>query len=148
HKADAVFRELLPQVSAFASYNKQYDPQPGIVDESETQTVGLKATLALYEGGATRSRIREAESTAIRRRYNIEESRRRIRQEVISHGGTLRPAREETASRKEQITASEGALAGVREEAKGGQRQVLDILDAGQEVIAAKAALAVARRNE
>jgi outer membrane protein TolC len=43
----ASFADLLPQLSAFASYNKQYDPQPGIIPQSTTQIIGLRASLSL-----------------------------------------------------------------------------------------------------
>lgn len=148
HNADAVFRELLPQVSAFASFNQQYDPQPGIVEDSRNQTVGLRASIALYQGGATRSRHREARHTAKRRAYEIQETRRRVKQEVISNWRSYEAAKAQTETRKEEIEAAEKALKGVREEARIGQRTVLDILDADQEVIDAKISLSKARRNE
>lgn len=54
----------------------------------------------------------------------------------------------ETENRKEEIDALEDALKGVREEAKLGQRSVLDVLDADQETIDAKALLVQANHNE
>lgn len=148
HNADATFRELLPQVSAFASINKQYDPQPGIIEKSQTETIGLRATLALYEGGATRSRIREARYAAKREEYQTQETRRRIRQEVISNWRSYQAAKAQSENKKEEIESAQNALAGVREEARLGQRSVIDILDADEEVIDAKVGLARARRNE
>jgi outer membrane protein len=146
--AKAVFRELLPQLSAFASVNRQYDPQPGIVDHSETETVGLRATLALYQGGATRSRVREAKSVAKRRAHLIEQARRSVIEDVTSNWKSWHAAKAETENRKVEIEAAEMALKGVREESQLGQRTVLDILDAEQEIIEAKVALSRARRNE
>lgn len=148
HGADATFRELLPQLAAFASYNKQYDPQPGIVDKSQTEMVGLRATITLYEGGAARSRLREARRSAKRQHYEIQETRQRIKRTVTKHWRAYQAAKAQIESRKAQITATEAALEGVRIEAREGQRTVLDVLDADQEVIDAKAALARARRDE
>ncbi len=148
HGADATFRELLPQISAFASYNKQYDPQPGIVESSETETIGLRARISFYSGGATRSRIREAKRNAKRHDYEIQEMRRQVRQEVISNWRSYETAKQRTENTKQEIDAAEKALTGVREEARLGQRTVLDILDADKEVIDAKTSLANARRDE
>ncbi len=148
HNADASFRELLPQVSAFASHNRQYDPQPGIVDRSETDTIGLRATLKLYEGGAARSRASEAKSAAKRQKHLIEETKRNIAQEVRSNWASYIAAQSITENRKQEIEAAEEALKGVRIEAGAGQRTTLDILDADQTVIDAKAELARARRDE
>lgn len=148
HNIDATLRELYPQISAFASYNKQHDPQPGIVDESETEIVGLRATLALYQGGRVRSRVREAKSEAMKKQYEIEETRRRLRQEVTANWSSYQTALAEMRARKTEVESADLALQGVREESRLGQRTVLDVLDADQELIEAKAALATARRND
>ncbi|MEZ5814453.1 MAG: TolC family outer membrane protein [Alphaproteobacteria bacterium] len=148
HHSDAVFRELLPQVAAFASYNKQYDPQPGIVEESETQSVGVRMTLALYRGGGTRSRIREAKRNFKQREYEISEIRREIQQEIVSHWRSYKAAQAESFIRMREIEAAQAALQGVREEFVLGQRVMLDILDADEELINARVAFTRARRNE
>ena len=145
---DAIMRELFPQISGFASYNKQYDPQPGIISSSETQTIGLRATLALYQGGATRSRIRESKRAAKRQEYTIEEIQRRVRRDITSNWNNYAASRAETYSRMAEIEAAEMALEGVREESRLGQRTTLDILDADKDVIDARVSLAQAIRNE
>lgn len=148
HNSESTFRELMPQLSAFASHNKQYDPQPGTVNESQTQIVGLRATLALYQGGGTRSRIREARRAEKKRQHQIDEIRQRIKQEIASNKHSFLAAQTTTEIRKEEIESAEKALKGVREESTIGQRTVLDILDADQEVINAKIALSQARHDE
>ncbi len=145
---DARFSDLLPQVSAFASYNKQFDPQPGVVDESETQTIGVRAKIPLYEAGAVRSRVREAKSIASQRYQEVSERRRLIRQDIMSNWKTLESARAEIAARIAEVDAARAALEGVREEAKMGERTVLDVLDADQDVLGAEAALARAHRDK
>lgn len=144
---EAIERELLPQVSAFASYNKQYDPQPGLNDESETRTVGLRATLALYQGGTIRSRTREARYAHKRGEYEIEDIRMQIRQQLNAGLYAYQTAKAESEARALEITASEAALNGVREEARLGQRTILDVLDADEDLINAKIAAVRAQRN-
>lgn len=148
HYVDSTFRELFPQISAFASMNKQYDPQPGIVDKSSTETIGIRATLALFQGGATRSRVREAQRAQKRQEYEIAETKRRIRQEVITNWRSYTSAQIQTESRKNEIEAADFALKGVKIEASEGHRTVLDILDADQELLDAKASLINAKHNE
>lgn len=144
----SIFRELLPQIFAFASFNRQYDPQPGIIEESETETIGLKATLSLYKGGETRSRIREARHAAKRRQYRIDQTRRQIQEKITEFSRSYKTAQKNAELHKEEIEAAESALKGVREEARLGERTVLDVLDADEELIDAKIALSRARRNE
>ena len=148
HGYDSTFRELFPQVSAFASYNEQRDPQPGILDKAKIETVGIRATLSFYDGGATRSKARQAQKEAKRKSYNILDVKRKIRKDMISNLRVYNAAQELTKIYMSEIEASENALNGVREEAKLGQRTILDVLDADEELIDSKISLAQARHDE
>lgn len=141
-------RDLYPQVSAYASHNKQYDPQPGIVDEYENKTIGLRASLALYQGGATRSRIRSAQGQAHKKMAQINETKRRIRQNTIRNIKTYLAAKAGTNARNAEVEAAEMALYGVREESRLGQRTVLDILDADRELLDAQISRSKAEHDE
>lgn len=145
---DVLFGELLPEVSAFATYNKQYDPQPGIVDDSENRTIGIRANIPLYDAGTKRSKVREAKSIASQREQEINQQRRLLREEISRNWSTLLSARQEISARVIELEAAKAALEGVREEAKMGERTVLDILDADQDVLSAEAARAQAHRDE
>lgn len=140
--------EHYPQISAFASINRQYDPQPGIVDRSETDTIGLRARLNLYQGGAIQSRVRQAVSNSRQNERVIDETRDAIYRDVRRNRAAWMAAQTETHIRQTEITAAESALAGVREEARIGQRTILDILDADQEAIDARVGLVSAGRRE
>ncbi len=144
-EVDINLRELLPQIKAFASYQKEYDPQPGIIDEAEVQTLGMRATLTLYQGGAIRSRVREAKSRAQQRRYQILDAQQDIRAQVLESWKMLKMAEQEVVSRNGEIDATKRARDGVREEARMGERTTLDVLDADQEVIAAESSYIAAR---
>lgn len=148
HAVDATFRGLMPQISAFATYSKEYDPQPGGLSDVDAQTFGIRASLALYEGGNTRSRVREAKDTAKQRQIEIEKTKRRIVQMIFSDSNGLIAAQAEILSRTSQINASQIAREGVGAEARLGGRTVLDVLDADQELLDAKAAHIIAQRNE
>lgn len=144
----ATFRELFPQISAFATLNAERDPQPGLVDRAEDQTVGVRATLLLYDGGVIRSRVRQAKSAVKQQEYEIADVHRRIVADITTNWATWQAARAETIARQTEMQATEEALAGVREETMIGQRTLLDVLDADQERINAKTTYAIARRNE
>lgn len=148
HNADALFRELLPQVSAFASVDKQYDPQPGIIPDSQVETIGIKASIDLFRGGATRSRVRQAKADAKRQAYAIDDIKRRIKEEVLSSWRSYNAAKQQREAVKAEITATRNALQGVREEARLGQRTIQDILDADEDVIEAEVKLARAQHEE
>lgn len=148
HNLDATFRNHFPQLYAFATYNRQYDPQPGIVDESEVKTIGLRASIPLYDAGITRSRTRQAESITEQRRFQIDESRRLVQTNIHKQWQNYQSALAEITSRRVEIDAMTKAKEGVKEEAMLGERTVLDILDADQELLESKASLIRARHAE
>ena len=79
--------------------------------------------------------------------YTLEDIQRDIRKDVISNYKSYVAAKEQIAARELEVSAANEALDGVREEARSGQRKLLDILDADQEVIEAEIALVSARRD-
>lgn len=144
---DEIFGELLPQLALFGSWNREFDPQPGLLDESTTKTVGVSATIPLYQAGAVRSRVRQAKHTANRRYLEILESRRDVRKQVVTNWENLQAAQAETESREAQVEAARLAQEGVKEENILGARSILDALDADQEYLDAQVALVSAQRN-
>ncbi|MBU0799514.1 MAG: TolC family outer membrane protein, partial [Alphaproteobacteria bacterium] len=153
HKASqsdikGIFGELLPLVQLFASWDKEYDPQPGILDEVTTSAIGVNATVPFYSGGATRSRVREAKYIANQRMITIQETVRQAVQEAVANWESLAAAKAEITSREAQVAAAAIAREGVYQEAELGSRTILDTLDADQEYLDAQVALVTARRNE
>lgn len=145
---DNIFGELLPDVQAFASWNRTYDPQSGTLDKQTTKSVGLSADIPLYEAGSVRSRIRQAKETANQNYLEILEAKRQARQETVSSWQTLKAAQGEIKARQAQVKAARVAQEGVRQEAEVGARTVLDSLDADQEYLDSQSALVIAQRNE
>lgn len=147
HNVEVNFRNHFPQIFAFATYNRQYDPQPGLVDETEDRTIGIRAAIPLYDAGVTLSRTRQARNTAEQRRQQIEDVRRTVHSNIAAQWKAYETSLAETALRRTEISAAESARDGVKEEAQLGERTILDILDADQERIESRAALIRARRD-
>lgn len=146
--ADGVFGELLPEVGFMSSWNKTFDPNPGLLDEQTTKMVGISASIPLYQAGAVRSRVREAKHVANQRYIEILETKRDVRQKAVHNWSQLQAARAEIRSREAQVKASKVAQEGVHYESDLGSRTVLDALDADQELLDAQVALVTAERNE
>lgn len=145
---DNIFGELLPEVGAFASWNRTYDPLSGTTDQQTTKAVGLAAIVPLYEAGSVRSRVRQAKETANQNYLEILEAKRQARQETVSSWQSLKAAQAEIKARQAQVNAARVAQEGVRQEAEVGARTVLDALDADREYLASQTALVTAQRNE
>jgi outer membrane protein TolC len=104
--------------------------------------------MPLYEGGAVRSRVREAKYGANQSYLNVLAARRAAREEAVRAWENLAAARAELTSRSAQVRAAEIARNGVRQEAEFGERTTLDALDADRDVRDAQIALITAKRNE
>lgn len=144
---DKVFGELLPEVSALGSLSKVYD-QSDFIEEQRQTSIGLSATIPLYQGGSTYSRVREAKKKANQRYLQILEAVDKAEQEAVSNWESLKASRAEIKARQTQIEAARIAREGVHYEAEFGERTTLDVLDAHQELLDAQVNLVTAQRNE
>ncbi len=143
----SIYGELLPSLSIAGRAEKAYEPSVGI-DNQDASSIGLVASVPLYEGGATRSRVRQAKQTANQRMEEIAQAQRATREAVVSAWETLAATKAEKEARKSQVEAAEVARFGVKQEADLGARTILDTLDADQELLDAKVALVEAARDE
>lgn len=139
--------DFYPQVTAFANHTKEYDPQPGIVEDSETSAIGLRARISLYEGGATLSRVRQAKSRANQRFVEVIEAEQAVRADIIAFWRTYMTYESEIIAREQGVAAARYSAEGVREEARLGDRTVFDTLEAEQDVLDAETALVRAKND-
>jgi outer membrane protein len=102
----------------------------------------------LYQGGGEHARVRQSRQTVVQRRYDLDDARRAIGRDIAAAWQGLLTVRARLASIATQIRAAELALEGVRAEALTGARTVLDILDAEQELFAARVDRTRAQREE
>jgi len=144
---DVVRGELLPQISAQGGLSKIYD-QSDFIDEQEQATLGLNATIPLYQAGATRTRMRQAKILANQRSLEVIDARLQAKEEAITNWEELQSADAEIEARHAQVDAARIAQEGVHAEADVGERTVLDKLNANQELLNAEVELVKAKRDE
>ncbi|MEE8226924.1 MAG: TolC family protein, partial [Kiloniellales bacterium] len=118
--------------------------------DSETDLArGLvEVTVPLYQSGLVSSQVRESKQFAIQRSREIEESSRFAERVAIESWEDLETAQARGVSFQSEVRSSEIALEGVRQENAVGQRTILDVLDAEQELLDAQVNLTRARRDE
>ena len=104
-------------------------------------------SVPIYQGGAEYSLIRQSKETLAQQRLNLEQTRDQTRANTVTAWGQLVAGKAQVASAQSQVTASEIALNGVREEAKAGQRTTLDVLNAQQALVNARVALVTAQHD-
>ena len=138
--------ELLPSVSLQANYTRSTGG-PGATDREDVATVTGVVSIPIYQGGEEYARIRQGIETRSQLRHQIDEQREAVRASIIAAWGNYTAARAQIKSDQEQVDANRVALAGVREEEKVGQRTVLDVLNAEQELLNSEVSLATSRRD-
>lgn len=145
----------LPRVSLVANsnYNNYLDTLgssiPGRVfnQSQRTATLGVSATVPLYQGGAPAARIRQALALESRSLEQIVQIERGVVAEASAAFSRYRATTVVIRSAEAAVSANELALEGVRAENTVGNRTVLEILNAGQELLNGRVQLVAARRD-
>ena len=138
--------DLGPTVGVRGLVQQRYDNQ-FFGDNRTSASAVATLTIPIYEGGQVYSRTRQAKETAGQRRIEVDTSRDTVRAAVVSAWGAHDAAKAQITAAQAQVQAAETALAGVREEAKVGQRTTLDVLNAQQELVSARSTLVTAQRD-
>jgi len=137
---------LLPQVTLQASVQQAYEQSPSI-PRTFTALAQAAVTVPIYQGGAEYSLIRQSKESLAQQRLALEQTRDQTRANTVTAWGQLVAGKAQVSSAQSQVTASEIALNGVREEAKAGQRTTLDVLNAQQALVNARVALVTAQHD-
>ena len=143
---DVATSDLLPQVSLRGAYDRSYDVS-AFTEESDSLSISAVVTVPLYQSGAEHSAVRRSKQVASQRRLEYEEARRAIFEEVTRAWESLITAQAQITAFHSQVRAAELALEGVEQETLVGLRTTLDVLDAEQEVFAARVNLVSAERD-
>jgi len=141
------FGEYLPTVSLQAQYKLTEDASDSQSDSSDASVTAV-ASWKIFQGGAIRSKNRQAAYEASRAQHQAVETRLAIEENATNAWNNLMSARAGIKSSESQVKANEVALDGVRQEADVGVRTTLDVLNAEQELLDSRLTLARARRNE
>lgn len=141
-----IIGETRPEVSLEAQFEERFDPSLTLDGQEETTVIG-RLTVPLYSGGEPSARIRQARQTRSQRRRELDSARNNVRSDVVAAWSRLEAARAQIDSDESQVQANRVALEGVREEEQVGQRTVLDVLDAEQELLNSQVALVSTRRD-
>jgi outer membrane protein len=148
HQVKIAEGALYPVLSAVGSANKSYGSTQSLaVLESLSASLSAQLTVPLYQGGAEYAVIRGAKETLGQRRLDLDTARDAVQSAVTQAWGQLDAAKASILATQAQVSASEIALNGVREEARVGQRTTLDVLNAQQALVNARSALVTAQRD-
>ena len=106
------------------------------------RSVGLSMRQVIYSGGLLSSQKRQAQMNREAQRALLHETVLQLEEDVGAAWAQLEVSSVQIAANEAQIVAARLAFDGLREEAKLGARTTLDVLDAEQDVLDARAARA------
>ncbi len=139
--------ELLPELNVVGRLDRSKQIASAS-SMSERASIAAELTVPLYQSGSVQSRVREAKQVFGQRRVQVEQARRLAVEGAIQAWENLQSAQAQIRAFQAQVTATDVALEGVRQEADVGARTVLDVLDAEQEFLDAQVSLVRAQRDE
>ncbi len=145
----------LPRLSAFGQgqsqnfLNSVQSTIPGLnlPNQQTSATVGLQASFPIYQGGGPSAQVRQAQarqSQAFEREIEVE---RTVIQQVRAAFASWRASQDVIRSAEAAVQANSLSLEGVRAENSVGNRTIIEILNAEQELLNAQVQLVTARRN-
>lgn len=139
---------LLPSVTlqGSASHGSQSDPTLGTLRNDQASVVG-QLTAPIYDGGTAVSQTRQTKELASQSRLILDQVRDQTRTATTGAWVANEGAKIAVAASESEVRAAAIALQGVQKEAQGGQRTTVDVLNAQQDLILAKARLIGAQRD-
>lgn len=115
--------------------------------ESTTDSVGVRVSVPIFQGGATRSRTRQQRALRSASNLDLAAAQRSVQESVTNAWTGLASARAAVDSARDQVEAAELAYEGVRLEQETGLRSTVEVLDQEQDLLTARLALAQAERD-
>ena len=137
---------LLPTVTVQAAVQQSNEQSMTTFSQFGASAIA-QISVPVYQGGAEYSLIRQSKENLGQQRLVLEQTRDSTRANTVTAWGQLVAGKAQVSSAQAQVTASEIALNGVREEAKAGQRTTLDVLNAQQALVNARVALVTAQHD-
>ncbi|MFD2190656.1 TolC family outer membrane protein [Pistricoccus aurantiacus] len=135
----------LPTVQAFARYNYADSNQNIQEGHDSASQLGVQASLPLYTGGTTTAQIRQSTYLLESSQYDFEDQRRDTLQNVRSLYTEVINDVQTVAARKQAIVSNRSALEATRSGYQVGTRNIVDVLNAEQNLFSAIADYAEAR---
>jgi outer membrane protein len=138
--------QMLPNLSGTANINQAISSQDLSLG-TMTESIGLQFSQTLYAGGRLSSGFRQAIMQQQAAHAGVLQTGVNVSEAVGRAWSNILVANASIGAGTEQIRAAQAAYDGVKEEAALGSRTTLDVLDAEQNLLSAKAARLTATAN-
>lgn len=139
--------QALPTIDVQGQYNHQ-DDAAFHGSRTDVEVAQVRLTWNLYEGGAIESQTRQAEQTVSQYASEFEAARQKAGSDAISSWSRLQAERLAASAYKEEVGADELALTGTEAQQRGGERTILDVLNAQRALVRARVDYNTASHDE
>jgi len=137
---------LLPSVNAVGTLSRSNEPTTQVARQNSA-SIGVAATAPIYQGGAEYAAVRQAKEVLGQTRIQMDVTRDQVRAFVVQFWSQLDAAKASIQAAQTQVNATQVALKGVSEEYKVGQRTIIDVLLAQNQLVQAQSTLVNAQRD-
>lgn len=137
-----------PVVSAIASYGQQNSYFISTINQNAvTTTVGIQATLPIFNGGQTTGLISQSRANFEKAQAQSDEARLRVITELRKQYDAVLSSEQKLAALNRAVESSQLLIKAMRQSVKGGERINLDVLVADRTLATAQRDLAQAKYN-
>ena len=136
-----------PTLAIVGSASTIRDDVSGI-SQAETGSIAAQISIPIFSGGVNRSRVRAAGHARLRSVFEMRDAERAVDDAVKQIWARLDAAQRSLVSSRTQVEAAEFAFEGVKLEQELGTRSTLDVLNAEQELLNARASLITVQADE
>lgn len=137
---------LLPSIDAQGVISRTKNPTAQVSRQTEA-SIGVGATVPIYQGGAEYAAVRQAKEVLGQTRITMDVTRDQVRSLIVQFWSQLDAAKASIRAAQTQVDAQQIALKGVTEEYKVGQRTITDVLNAQAQLVQAQSTLVNSQRD-
>jgi outer membrane protein len=139
---------LLPSANLQGSVSRSVETDTSLTTTSTNQASVIgQANVPLYDGGLAAAQVRQAKETLSQTRIILDQVRMATEAGLQTAWSTNEGAKTAVTASEAEVRAATIALRGVQREQQAGQRTTIDVLNANQDLVAARARLIVAQRD-
>src|SRR5271166_3065094 len=139
---------LYPSATVTGSLQQAFDVSATQGQRAFSASVVGTINIPIYQGGAEYATTRQAKESLSQQELSTDSMRNQVRAAVVAAWGQNQASVGVVRAARAAVSANEVALAGVREEAKVGQRTTLDVLNAQQALLTARSQLVTAEHDQ
>jgi outer membrane protein len=138
---------LSAQAGADYANNLGGNAPSGFPNSGTQTTIGLGATVPIFQGGLPAARIRQAQAQQGQLREQVVETERAVVQTTRAAFANYQAAQEAIQAETVAVQANQLALEGNRAEQSVGTRTIIEVLNAEQDLLNSQVALVSAKRD-